>query len=58
MGFKVFKVMVDVEVILLFVQFCLGMSINLFVAVPLNKPAVFSSYVGGDEVLAHILSAF
>ena len=50
MGFKLFKILLSVEVVLLFVQFWLGMSINLFVAVPLRTASNFSSYSGRGGV--------
>ena len=56
MSFKFFKILLGVEVVLLFVQFWLGMSINLFVAVPLRTASNFSSYSGGEEVLAHMVN--
>jgi hypothetical protein len=56
MSLKFFKILLSVEVILLFVQFWLGMSINLFVTVPLNSASNFSSYSGGTEVLTHMVS--
>ena len=56
MSLKFFKILLSVEVILLFVQFWLGMSINLFVTVPLNSASNFSSYSGGSEVLAHMFN--
>jgi hypothetical protein len=56
MGFKFFKIVLGVEVVLLFIQFWLGVSINLFVKLPLNTAQDFSSYSGGTEVLAHIIN--
>jgi hypothetical protein len=56
MGFKLFKILLCVEAILLFIQFYLGMNINLFIAVPLYTAQHFSSYNGGAEVLAHIVN--
>ncbi len=56
MGLKFFKILLAIEVVLLFVQFWLGMSINLFVAVPLNSASNFSSYSGGTEVLTHMVN--
>ena len=56
MGFKFFKILLSVEAVLLFVQFWLGMSINLFVVVPLRTASNFSSYSGGEEVLAHMVN--
>ena len=57
MGFQAFKILLAIEVLLLFVQFWLGMSINLYVSLPVYTPQYFSGYVGGQEVLAHIVSA-
>ena len=54
MGFKAFKILLGIESILLFVQFWLGMSINLFVSMPLYTPQDFSGYAGGaGSVGAH-----
>jgi hypothetical protein len=55
MGYKLLKILIGLQVILLFVQFWLGMNLNLFVAVPLKSPQNFSSYSGGYELLAHIV---
>jgi peptidoglycan/LPS O-acetylase OafA/YrhL len=57
MGFQVFKILLAIEVLLLFVQFWLGMSINLYVSLPMYTPQDFAGYMGGQEVLAHIVSA-
>ena len=56
MDFKVFKIILGIEIILLFLQFWLGMSINLFYSVPQQTPFDFSSYAGGSVVLAHIIA--
>jgi hypothetical protein len=56
MGYKVLKILLGLEVVLLFVQFWLGMNLNLFVVLPLHSPQIFSSYSGGYELLAHIIS--
>ncbi len=56
MGFKLFKILLTMEIILLFIQFWLGMSLNLFVSVPLLTPFNYSGYVGGTEVLVHIIN--
>jgi hypothetical protein len=56
MGYKLLKILLGLQVILLFVQFWLGMNLNLFVAVPLKSPQNFSSYSGGYELLAHIVN--
>ena len=56
MDFKVFKILLSVEAVLLFIQFWLGVSINLFVSMPLLSPFDFSTYSGGSEVLAHIVN--
>jgi hypothetical protein len=45
-----------VEIVLLFVQFIMGMINNLLIVVPLNAPFNFLSYSGGLEVLAHIIN--
>jgi hypothetical protein len=57
MGFKLFKILLSVVAILLFIQFYLGMNINLFVVVPLISPQNFASYSGGAEVLAHLINS-
>jgi len=54
MDFKAFKILLAAEVVLLFIEFWLGVSINLFVSIPKLTPLNFSSYSGGSEVLAHI----
>ena len=56
MDFKAFKILLAAEVVLLFIQFWLGVSISLFVSIPLLSPFNFSSYSGGLEVLAHIVN--
>jgi hypothetical protein len=56
MGFQAFKILLGTAVILLFIQFWLGMSINLFVSLPMYRQQDFSSYGGGQEVFAHIAS--
>jgi hypothetical protein len=56
MDFKVFKILLTAEVVLLFIQFWLGVSINLFVSIPLLSPFNFSSYSGGPEVVAHVVN--
>jgi hypothetical protein len=47
-----------VEAILLYIQFWLGMSLNLFVSVPNSTPFDFLGYDSGVILLAHILNAF
>jgi hypothetical protein len=54
MDFKAFRIMLSLEVLLLFIQFWLGMYVNLFVNLPLYKAQDFSSYAGGQEVISHI----
>jgi len=56
MDFKAFEILLAAEVVLLFIQFWLGVAINLFVSIPLLSPFNFSSYSGGSEVLAHIIN--
>jgi hypothetical protein len=45
-----------IEIVLLFAQFWMGMTNNLFIIVPLNSPFNFFGYAGGVEVLAHIVN--
>jgi hypothetical protein len=54
MGLKAFRIILVLEVLLLFIQFWLGMYVNLFVNLPLHNAQDFSSYVGGQDVIAHI----
>jgi hypothetical protein len=54
MGSNAFRIMLGLEVLLLFIQFWLGMYVNLFVNLPLVKAQDFSSYAGGQDVIAHI----
>jgi hypothetical protein len=54
MGYSILKSMVATGVVLLFVQFWLGMNLNLFVSLPIRLPSDFFSYVGGDELFAHV----
>ena len=56
MDFKLFKILLAAAVVLLFIQFWLGVSVNLYVSIPLLSGFNFSSYSGGFEVLAHIAS--
>jgi len=56
MSYSFFKNLLGVEGVLLFIQFWLGMSTNLFITVPLDGPLNFLGYSGGEEVLAHIVS--
>jgi len=44
------------EVVLLFAQFWMGMTNNLFIIVPLDAPFNFLGYAGGVEVLAHVVN--
>ncbi len=50
--------LVIAEAILLYVQFWLGMSLNLFIPVPNSTPFDFIGYDEGVILLAHILNAF
>ena len=54
MGFSLLKSMLATGVVLLFVQFWLGMNLNLFVSLPIRLPSDFFSYSGGDELFAHV----
>ena len=53
---KVFKILLATEIILLFIQYWLGMSINLFVLLPVSSAQNFAGYSGGNEVLSHIIN--
>lgn len=55
MSYGLLKSMLAVGLILLFVQFWLGMNLNLFVSLPTRLPSNFFSYSGGDELLAHVV---
>lgn len=52
--YNVFKILLAAEVVLLFIQFWLGVSVNLYVTIPMLRPFDFTSYSGGFQVLAHI----
>jgi hypothetical protein len=54
MDFEGFKNLLGILGILLFIQFWLGMSINLFVGLPPVDPQNFQNYTGGYQVLIHI----
>jgi len=56
MDFRVLKILLAAEIVLLFIQFWLGMTINLFVSLPMNTPFNFSAYSGGYEFLAHVIT--
>jgi hypothetical protein len=57
-SYKTLKKLIIVAGILLFVQYWLGMVINLFAMIPNSSPLTFLSYSGGFEVLAHIINGF
>jgi hypothetical protein len=54
MGYRLLKSILATGVVLLFVQFWLGMNLNLFVSLPMRLPSDFFSYSGGYELFAHI----
>ena len=54
MNYNTAKNLLGVLAILLFIQFWLGMVINLFASIPTLTPLNFFAYSGGREVLAHI----
>jgi hypothetical protein len=56
MSSKIFRILLTVEIILLFIQFWIGMSINLFFIVPLHSAQNFAGYAGGNYVLEHIIN--
>jgi hypothetical protein len=58
MDLKTLRRLMVAEVILLLVQFWLGMSVNLFVTIPTSGPLGFLQYGSGVEVLAHIVNGF
>lgn len=53
MGYILLKSLIATCVILLLVEFWLGMNLNLFVSLPNPLPSNFS-YNGGAELLAHV----
>ena len=53
-----YKKLITFVIALLFIQFWLGMSLNLFVDIPRDTFLNFFSYYGGIEVLAHIVNGF
>lgn len=57
-NYKTLQKWIIVVGVLLFIQYWLGMVINLFAMIPNNSPLVFISYSGGFEVLAHIINGF
>ena len=54
MGYSLLKKMLAIGIVLLFVQFWLGMNLNLFVTLPMRLPSNFFSYSGGDELFVHV----
>lgn len=57
-SFKTLKKWIIIVGVLLFVQYWLGMVINLFAMIPSNSSLAFLSYSGGFEVFAHIINGF
>ncbi len=49
------KILIGV-IALLFVQYLMGMGLNLFVSIPTEEPLAFFSYADGAEALAHIIN--
>ncbi len=58
MNYKTLKNLVILIGVLLFIQYWLGMVINLFAVIPRTTPLNFLNYSGGLEVLAHITNGF
>jgi hypothetical protein len=56
MDYGVLRKLFVIEIVLLFAQFWMGMSSNLFINIPLNAPFDFFGYADGLEVLAHIVN--
>lgn len=54
MDYNRLKKLITLEGVLLFIQFWLGMEINLFVEIPAGAPLNFLGYSGGAGILAHI----
>ena len=52
------KKLITTSIVLLFIQFWLGISLNLFVDIPRDTFLNFFGYSGGIEVLAHIVNGF
>lgn len=57
-SYKTLKKWIIFVGILLFIQYWLGMVINLFVTIPKTDQLSFLSYSGGYEVLIHIANGF
>ena len=53
-NYKILKKWIVIVGILLFIQYWLGMVINLFATIPKTNPLSFLAYSGGYEVLIHI----
>lgn len=56
MDYSILRKLLGIEIVLLFAQFLMGMSSNLFVIIPINASFDFLSYAGGLDVLAHIVN--
>ena len=56
MDYGILRKLFVIEIALLFAQFWMGMSTNLFIYIPLKTQFDFLSYAGGIEVLAHIVN--
>jgi len=54
MDYRTVRKLIAVAVILLFIDYLIGVEINLFVAIPQQTAFSFFGYTGGVEVLAHI----
>ncbi|MGZ4847250.1 MAG: hypothetical protein ACXV7G_11195 [Halobacteriota archaeon] len=50
------RVLITVIGVLFFLQYWLGMGVNLFATIPKDTPLAFFSYADGGEVLAHIVN--
>ncbi len=58
MEYKSFKNLIIIVGVLLFIQYWLGMTINLFAMIPETAPLNFLSYSGGFEVISHMINGF
>ena len=54
MDYGTVRKLIAVAVILLFIEYLIGVEINLFVAIPQQTAFSFFGYTGGVEVLAHM----
>ena len=56
MNYRTVRTLIAIISVLLFVQYGLGIVVNLFAVIPPDIPLAFFSYSAGIEVLAHIVN--